>query len=241
MTCDLSSLWQRFGRGGRGEKTQAVAILLAEKKYFDEKPEEEKEVVVVDGVNVRAVKRKRDTATAEEPPGKKRATRGKPRAADQSNTSARSVAKTSKRKKGSMEVDDSIPTKSKRPRLTQATALGSSHSPNPNSLLDNNTETSTSSDPGREGNKLDVEAQRKVYHEAEVDGAKKNKQAGKVKRDIVVGSAIDDFINAKTREGLTCRRDVLNVYFDNDKSSKFSQSFVLKHMVSSWRLFLTPA
>lgn len=31
----LSTLWQRFGRGGRGEGT-AIALLLAEKKYFDE-------------------------------------------------------------------------------------------------------------------------------------------------------------------------------------------------------------
>lgn len=36
VTCDLNTLWQRFGRAGRGPGTQAIAILFAESKYFDE-------------------------------------------------------------------------------------------------------------------------------------------------------------------------------------------------------------
>ncbi|CDO74559.1 hypothetical protein BN946_scf184632.g16 [Trametes cinnabarina] len=35
-TCDLDSLWQRFGRAARGPGTNAVAVLLAEPKFFDE-------------------------------------------------------------------------------------------------------------------------------------------------------------------------------------------------------------
>ncbi|KAI0674174.1 P-loop containing nucleoside triphosphate hydrolase protein [Trametes maxima] len=36
VTCDLDSLWQRFGRAARGPGREAVAVLLAEPKYFDE-------------------------------------------------------------------------------------------------------------------------------------------------------------------------------------------------------------
>ena len=35
-TCDLLSLWQRFGRAGRGEGQTGTAILLVEKKDTDE-------------------------------------------------------------------------------------------------------------------------------------------------------------------------------------------------------------
>ncbi|KII86188.1 hypothetical protein PLICRDRAFT_114870, partial [Plicaturopsis crispa FD-325 SS-3] len=35
-TCDLCSLWQRFGRAARGLGQEAIAIFFVEKKYFDE-------------------------------------------------------------------------------------------------------------------------------------------------------------------------------------------------------------
>ena len=38
-TCDLNTLWQRFGRAARGFGTEAVAVLLAESKYFDDTKE----------------------------------------------------------------------------------------------------------------------------------------------------------------------------------------------------------
>ncbi|KAI0682720.1 P-loop containing nucleoside triphosphate hydrolase protein [Cytidiella melzeri] len=34
-TCDMNTLWQRFGRVGRGPGTEGVAVLFAESKYFD--------------------------------------------------------------------------------------------------------------------------------------------------------------------------------------------------------------
>ncbi|KAI0331424.1 P-loop containing nucleoside triphosphate hydrolase protein, partial [Cubamyces sp. BRFM 1775] len=36
VSCDMNSLWQRFGRAARGPGTKAVAILFAESKFFDE-------------------------------------------------------------------------------------------------------------------------------------------------------------------------------------------------------------
>ncbi|KAI1784996.1 P-loop containing nucleoside triphosphate hydrolase protein [Ganoderma leucocontextum] len=35
-TCDMDTLWQRFGRAARGPGTHALAILIVEAKYFDE-------------------------------------------------------------------------------------------------------------------------------------------------------------------------------------------------------------
>lgn len=35
-TCDLCTLWQRFGHGGRGSDQLAIAILLVEKKDTNE-------------------------------------------------------------------------------------------------------------------------------------------------------------------------------------------------------------
>ncbi len=35
-TCDLSTLWQRFGRAAREPGRKALAVLFVESKYFDE-------------------------------------------------------------------------------------------------------------------------------------------------------------------------------------------------------------
>lgn len=39
LTCDLNTLWQRFGRATRDPDLEAVAILFVEAKYFDEERE----------------------------------------------------------------------------------------------------------------------------------------------------------------------------------------------------------
>lgn len=36
VTCNLDTLWQRFGRGARGPETFGLAILIVEGKYFDD-------------------------------------------------------------------------------------------------------------------------------------------------------------------------------------------------------------
>ncbi|KIM36265.1 hypothetical protein M413DRAFT_427700 [Hebeloma cylindrosporum] len=42
-TCSMSTLWQRFGRGGRDQSLEAVAIFLVEKEHFDETKERKAE------------------------------------------------------------------------------------------------------------------------------------------------------------------------------------------------------
>ena len=39
VTCNMDTLWQRFGRVARGFGTEGVAILFAEDKYFDDAKE----------------------------------------------------------------------------------------------------------------------------------------------------------------------------------------------------------
>ncbi|KAI0641185.1 P-loop containing nucleoside triphosphate hydrolase protein [Trametes meyenii] len=39
VTCDMDSLWQRFGRAARGPGTEAIAVLFAEAKYFNQEKE----------------------------------------------------------------------------------------------------------------------------------------------------------------------------------------------------------
>ncbi|EPQ58923.1 P-loop containing nucleoside triphosphate hydrolase protein, partial [Gloeophyllum trabeum ATCC 11539] len=35
VTCDANTLWQRFGRGARGDGQEGIAVLFAEKSFFD--------------------------------------------------------------------------------------------------------------------------------------------------------------------------------------------------------------
>lgn len=67
---------------------------------------------------------------------------------------------------------------------------------------------------------IDVNAQRKAYFEAEKQAAIKSGGAAKNKREVVSGSAMDHFINAGTRGGHRCRREVVNVYFSDDKAGE---------------------
>ncbi|EJF60696.1 hypothetical protein DICSQDRAFT_62436, partial [Dichomitus squalens LYAD-421 SS1] len=36
VTYPMNALWQRFGRAARGAGKEAIAVLLAEPKYFDD-------------------------------------------------------------------------------------------------------------------------------------------------------------------------------------------------------------
>ncbi|KAJ7182545.1 hypothetical protein C8R43DRAFT_849396, partial [Mycena crocata] len=39
-SCDMCMLWQRFGRGARNPKCEAIALFLVEPMYFDQTKEE---------------------------------------------------------------------------------------------------------------------------------------------------------------------------------------------------------
>ncbi|KAI0669881.1 P-loop containing nucleoside triphosphate hydrolase protein [Trametes maxima] len=83
VTCDLDSLWQRFGRAARGPGREAVAVLLAEPKYFDEekaaaekraeaRAEKRKEGELIKATTAEQRKRKHAEDETEESTGDKR-------------------------------------------------------------------------------------------------------------------------------------------------------------------------
>lgn len=71
-TCDLCTLWQRFGRAARDRLRHAIALLLVESSHFDDvkaksaaRSEKRKAA--------KAIKKRGAPATAEQPPNKRRA------------------------------------------------------------------------------------------------------------------------------------------------------------------------
>ena len=112
MTCDLNSLWQRFGRGGRGEGTEAVAILLAEKKHFDTGQEVGARAVNGRGGVVSKRRRDENDQIVEGPPGKKRVT-----TRTQKGTRQQGEPTGSNKRRTGMVSDLESTHPSKRPRL----------------------------------------------------------------------------------------------------------------------------
>lgn len=175
-TCTLSTLWQRFGRGARGEGYQATAILLVGKQDIREKVLQE--------------------VKDEKPLGKKQ-----------------------KRKK---RTDDILP-EAKRPALTNKstnTACRSSIVVNePVAMMDVDVECPSQGEGDVVTPGLDaiIEECRSRYSRPEP--VNDNMKARK-KRKVLIGSPIDDYINA--HHFFPCRRIVLRTYFGNDKSRTLS-------------------
>lgn len=209
-TCDMNSLWQRFGRGGRAAGSRAVAILLVEKKWLDEEEEGNSE-----GNKASTRKRKRGTDDGEEPPGKRRKTKSKAVSKSTRLTSSKQGIPSST---NTPVTEDPQPT----PHL-----LESSNPTDSSSLSRDLPSAGSASMEGRANNTtINVEAQRKAYYEAESRAqVSKSGSAARSKREIESGSAMDHFINAGTRGGRRCRREVLNVYFSNDKAGESSLSW----------------
>ncbi|KAI0636166.1 P-loop containing nucleoside triphosphate hydrolase protein [Trametes polyzona] len=70
-TCDMNSLWQRFGRAAREPEREAIAVLFVDSKYFDEEKEAarkraEKRRAAEELKAVEQVSRKRKRTTGEE-------------------------------------------------------------------------------------------------------------------------------------------------------------------------------
>ena len=171
-TCTLSTLWQRFGRGARGEGYQATAILLVGKQDIREKVLQE-----VKDENM--------------------------------------IGKKQKRKK---HTDDVLP-KAKRPALTNKsvnTACYSSIAVDSKSvaMMDVDIERPSQGEgdvtPG-----LDVIIEECRSRYTRPEPVNDNMKARK-KRKVLIGSPIDDYINA--HHFFPCRRIVLRTYFGNDRS-----------------------
>ncbi|KAK7687654.1 hypothetical protein QCA50_008869 [Cerrena zonata] len=90
---------------------------------------------------------------------------------------------------------------------------------------------------------IDRERRRIGYHAQDRDSDTPRafpSQAIKPKQVVVVGGPIDDLINAGTREGLGCRRKVIEIYFENDKIAGNTDHLLCDTSVSTGCLRCSP-
>ena len=191
-TCDFCTLWQRFGRAGRGRDQEAVALLLVERKDTDEA-------------------RKKKAERTEKAKQKKRDSEG--------------IG--TKRKEPTDGHRDNQCSPAKRLALLDR---------GQNSRTDNDINSASDGDESDVGDgemgmaipeiqvcsnqAADSEVRRLRYSKIARSTAPSSKQE---RRGVEVGSAMDDYINAKDR-GISCRRVVPMLYFGNDKTRKFPNS-----------------
>lgn len=86
--------------------------------------------------------------------------------------------------------------------------------------------------------RIENERRRQAYHELEQEdksnSAHQRMASVTVKRgSLSLGGPIDDLINAGTREGLGCRRDVIKIYFGNDKIGECGSADRIVHLIGS--------
>ena len=191
-TCDLCTLWQRYGRAARAPDQEAIAILLVEKKDMDEErvlkaqkeaKRNEKEGTVGLGIGTVSMSTQKD---------------GKRKAISQLNPPA------------------------KRPALTDRTTIINRQEivDSGDLLVDN--EAAFNQTEGGDGQDTLKELRRAQYAKRvvrETEGSstpfnKKGKRGG-----VVVGSSMDDFINAHV--DFKCRRIVPMLVFGNDKRREY--------------------
>ncbi|KAK7682120.1 hypothetical protein QCA50_014706 [Cerrena zonata] len=210
-TCSLCSLWQRFGRAARNLERIGQVVFFVEKKYLDE--EREKSAIRADKKKQAAAKRK---ATQQIGPSSKRL-------ASNSNTPL------------PVPLIPPQTTSSATPDVpniglsTEAIFSGPTHI----SMVPPETTTHTFphrandagvQDPERshqqtsESTRIEIEKRRSTYHEQEEQHETPHQRTSN-KKGVHLGGPIDDLINAGTRDGLGCRRKVIEIYFENDKTA----------------------
>ena len=168
-TCDLCTLWQRFGRVARGQGKEGVAILLVEKKDTNEE---------------RAAK----------------------------------VERAAKRK---TKIKEGIKTGRKRKAVQQGgrTVLAD------RSVNQELAEPVVPIDPAKAAEIAFLDERRAHYaHREKSTQGRFEPPRGKVRPDLEIGSAMDDFINPP--DGVKCRRVVPTLFFQNDKTREFMRSII---------------
>jgi superfamily II DNA/RNA helicase len=186
-TCDFCTLWQRFGRAGRGQDQEAVALLLVEQKDTDEA-------------------RKKKAERAEKARQKKREGIGTKR---KEPADGRQDAQSSKRRALLDRGQNS---------RTSEDVIDSASDGDESDAGDGEMGTAA---PGIRSSRVtdNDEVRRLKYSEI----SRSNVPTPKQDRGVEVGSAMDDYINAKDR-GISCRRVVSTLYFGNDKTRKLPNS-----------------
>ncbi|KAI0741660.1 P-loop containing nucleoside triphosphate hydrolase protein [Daedaleopsis nitida] len=193
LTCNLDSLWQRFGRAARGSGREAIAVLFVEPKYFDEKKEaaaqraeKRKETMARKAMEREAGKRKRGEETGDPAEGRRR-----------------------KRVRGG-QGDGSLITAPPSPRTVSTHVNGDS---------DALVQDDQAAEPVP-AELSEYEQLRVSYRVSQKDGGALKKGGRKGKSDGVelskITPEIDHLINAGTRP-FKCYRKPINAYYENDR------------------------
>ncbi|KAF7353121.1 p-loop containing nucleoside triphosphate hydrolase protein [Mycena sanguinolenta] len=210
-TCDMCTLWQRFGRGARDPNCEAIALWLVEPMYFDKTKEEK---AANKAKREEKKKRKACEQLTGQPPAKKtRSTR--------SDGTSRTVGST---RSSAVTPPSDLTTRflasPPRPRnasaTPQSTTVTQHTDPAPSaSVLEADSDSEAESDG--ETNRESLEERRLAYRkDKEVVTAKKTR---KRKDGNELSPEMDDMCNAGSeRRCIKCFRLPSQLYFGNDKT-----------------------
>lgn len=204
--CSLCGLWQRFGRAGRHKEKTATAIFFVEKKHLDK--EREKSAKRAEKSKETAAKRKAEKQLG--PPTKR------------TTSSSRSQPNTSPAPTPLNTAVDGHRPVTPCPSDSRPVPSGSNIEQQPNTAHAAPMDLSQAPRTNSELTRIENEKRRLLYHEQEKEQKLVTHQrVVTTKRGtLTINGPLDDLINAGTREGLGCRRKVLDIYFVNDKISK---------------------
>ncbi|CDO76692.1 hypothetical protein BN946_scf184975.g1 [Trametes cinnabarina] len=194
-TCDLNTLWQRFGRAARDPSKEALAVLLVDAKYFDEEKEaarkrveKRREAAIARAERTESGKRARgdEGVQQEQQPGGSRK-RARPEESRASRDSPRGES-------GGKDTRTVSKQASETSRLTEYETLRVSYRTGHQKL------------------------------EANAGGGKKARRADDDGSNVALDMEMDCLVNAATRV-FRCYRKPITAFYENDRLSKAISSF----------------
>jgi superfamily II DNA helicase RecQ len=200
-TCDLCTLWQRFGRAARDLKLTAKALFLVEPKHFDE---------VRAGKATRQEEKKRKAAGPTEQNQQNQRPTKRPRVHVPSDTGLAQWAQNSGVTGRMLPV--AVVEGELARDVSGISQTGQSKDTTDTIQIGKNQRLATS-ELGSNNNNMHVD-HRATYEKVPRVDAKRGQKG----RDLE--PAMDDLINAKTRPGFCCYRKPPTIYFGNDKTSE---------------------
>lgn len=203
VTCGLNTMWQRFGRAARGPGTEAVAVLFAESKYFDDSKEK-----AAKAAEARALKAKQKAEKQE------KAKRAAP-------TSTTEPSAPTKRQKTVHTVENNtaavtVPTRIDADALVasssdHAQSLPITMTPVPGQASCSNTVLSVYEELRISSKKA------RASHHTTTSATPSEDDTGTIK----ISPEMDSFINARTRS-YNCYRVPVMAYYENDRRGEFA-------------------
>lgn len=210
LTCDLNTLWQRFGRAARDPSLDAVAILFVEGKYFDDEKDK----------RTRAQKRKAEqelerqrkkarTGTASEP-SDQRARTG--HAAQQASDASSQVP---------LSTGDGVETGPETSAVNPSRGLSPECAP-----VDDATIAGAQACAPRLANVAALRADFQALYASTRAVQRGKKKAGK---EDGLSPELDAFVNAATRP-FKCYRAPIMAYYGNDLISRLVLALLVRVM-----------